>query len=762
MSSNGLMTTRLVHHHVQNANLTGHVEKISVDSFDLLKVLGTGAYGKVFLVKKKEGFHKGRLFAMKVLKKATIVQKAKTTEHTMTERQVLEAVRSCPFLVTLHWAFQTESKLHLVMDYISGGELFTHLYQRDKFSEDEARIYIAEIIIAIEHLHKLGIIYRDIKLENILLDAQGHVVLTDFGLSKDFDSGDVDKRTYSFCGTIEYMAPEVVNGDDNGHDKAVDWWSLGVLMYELLTGASPFTVDGEKNSQSEISKRITSKNPPIPSSFSKEAKDLVLRLLCKDPSARIGSGSTNANEIKKHVFFKNLNWDSVYHRKVPVPFIPHIMDELDVSNFSVEFTGMSPHYSPASIPNNTDRVFRGYSYVAPSIVYGETTNSDDCLKTTYESRPLSAAIKQASFFEESPFFQNYMVTDEILGDGSFSTCRKCINMKTGIHYAVKVISKRRDRTQEIPSLRLCQGHPNIVKIHEVYQDGLHLYLVLEYLQGGELFDRIRQKKKFTEAEASSLMRKIVSAVAYMHSKGVVHRDIKPENLLFVDHTADAEIKIIDFGFAKVKVVNQPLQTPCFTLHYAAPEVLAQTTRRSGYDEACDLWSLGVILYTMLSGQVPFQRSGSPSNTAANIMERIKLGDFKFEGQQWSAISQPARDLIQGLLTVDPSERLTISEVQNHEWLASGRDIPTTPLMTPGILGRSNKRTIVETALNVAYTAFHQATREGFALMAVEQAPLAKRRKLKKTTSNDRRSTTCSSGSSSSDINDNKKFLEDSI
>lgn len=762
MSSNGLMTTRLVHHHVQNANLTGHVEKISVDSFDLLKVLGTGAYGKVFLVKKKEGFHKGRLFAMKVLKKATIVQKAKTTEHTMTERQVLEAVRSCPFLVTLHWAFQTESKLHLVMDYISGGELFTHLYQRDKFSEDEARIYIAEIIIAIEHLHKLGIIYRDIKLENILLDAQGHVVLTDFGLSKDFDSGDVDKRTYSFCGTIEYMAPEVVNGDDNGHDKAVDWWSLGVLMYELLTGASPFTVDGEKNSQSEISKQITSKNPPIPSSFSKEAKDLVLRLLCKDPSARIGSGSTNANEIKKHVFFKNLNWDSVYHRKVPVPFIPHIMDELDVSNFSVEFTGMSPHYSPASIPNNTDRVFRGYSYVAPSIVYGETTNSDDCLKTTYESRPLSAAIKQASFFEESPFFQNYMVTDEILGDGSFSTCRKCINMKTGIHYAVKVISKRRDRTQEIPSLRLCQGHPNIVKIHEVYQDGLHLYLVLEYLQGGELFDRIRQKKKFTEAEASSLMRKIVSAVAYMHSKGVVHRDIKPENLLFVDHTADAEIKIIDFGFAKVKVVNQPLQTPCFTLHYAAPEVLAQTTRRSGYDEACDLWSLGVILYTMLSGQVPFQRSGSPSNTAANIMERIKLGDFKFEGQQWSAISQPARDLIQGLLTVDPSERLTISEVQNHEWLASGRDIPTTPLMTPGILGRSNKRTIVETALNVAYTAFHQATREGFALMAVEQAPLAKRRKLKKTTSNDRRSTTCSSGSSSSDINDNKKFLEDSI
>ncbi|XP_028409650.1 ribosomal protein S6 kinase alpha-5-like isoform X2 [Dendronephthya gigantea] len=719
MTTNGLLENYFVHHNVKNANLTGHSEKVNIESFDLLKVLGTGAYGKVYLVKKKDGFYKGKLFAMKVLKKATIVQKAKTTEHTMTERQVLESVRSCPFLVTLHWAFQTESKLHLVMDYINGGELFTHLYKRDKFSEDEARIYIAEIVIAIEHLHKLGIIYRDIKLENILLDSKGHVVLTDFGLSKDFSPSDEIKRTYSFCGTIEYMAPELVNGNGNGHDKAVDWWSLGVLLYELLTGASPFTVDGEKNSQSQISKRITTKEPPIPMSFSREAKDFVLRLLAKNPSRRIGSGPTGANEIKKHSFFKKLDWTSVYERKVPAPFVPHINDEMDVSNFSAEFTGMTPHYSPAVVPNVTGQVFRGYSYVAPSIVFNETTTLEDCIRPTYEHRNLSAGIRQASFFEESPFFQNYMVTDEILGDGSFSTCRKCINVRTGLHYAVKVISKRRDRTQEVQSLRLCQDHPNIVNIHEVYQDGLHVYLVMEYLQGGELFDRIRQKKKFTEAEASVLIRKIVSAVAFMHSRGVVHRDIKPENLLFVDHTEDAEIKIIDFGFAKVKT------------------------------------------YTMLSGQVPFQRSGSPSNTAANIINRIKMGDFKFEGQQWSAVSQQARDLIQGLLTVNPSERLTISEVQNHEWLSSGRDIPTTPLMTPGILGKGTKRTFVESALNAAYNAFHKATREGFALQAVEQAPLAKRRKQKKDTSEERRSTNCSSeGSSCGDINDNRKCPEE--
>jgi len=228
--------------------------QVSMEDFDLLKVLGTGAYGKVFLARKKTGANAGQLFAMKVLKKQTIVQKRKTTEHTKTERQVLATIRQSPFLVTMHYAFQTPSKLHLVLDYINGGELFTHLYQREKFTENEVRIYIGEIVLALEHLHKNGIIYRDIKLENILLDGEGHIVLTDFGLSREFQPDDTVRRATSFCGTIEYMAPEVVKG--GGHDIAVDWWSLGVLTYELLTGASPFTVEGDRNTQPDISKRI--------------------------------------------------------------------------------------------------------------------------------------------------------------------------------------------------------------------------------------------------------------------------------------------------------------------------------------------------------------------------------------------------------------------------------------------------------------------------------------------------------------------------
>lgn len=177
--------------------------------------------------------------------------------------------------------------LSLYTDYVSGGELFTHLYKREHFNEDEVRIYIAEIVLAIQQLHRLGIIYRDIKLENILLDSDGHIVITDFGLSKELTK-ESNGRSYSFCGTIEYMAPEVVRGDKAGHNISVDWWSVGVLCYELLTGASPFTLDSDVNNQSEISRRILRTTPPMPDIIQPVANDFITRLLNKDPAERLG------------------------------------------------------------------------------------------------------------------------------------------------------------------------------------------------------------------------------------------------------------------------------------------------------------------------------------------------------------------------------------------------------------------------------------------------------------------------------------------
>ncbi|XP_025771146.1 coiled-coil domain-containing protein 88B-like [Puma concolor] len=187
-------------------------------------------------------------------------------------------------------------------DYVNGGEMFTHLYQRQHFKEAEVRVYGGEIVLALEHLHKLGIIYRDLKLENVLLDSEGHIVLTDFGLSKEFLTEEKE-RTFSFCGTIEYMAPEIIRSK-SGHGKAVDWWSLGILLFELLTGASPFTLEGERNTQAEVSRRILKCSPPFPPRIGPVAQDLLQRLLCKDPKKRLGAGPQGAQEVKTHPFFQ--------------------------------------------------------------------------------------------------------------------------------------------------------------------------------------------------------------------------------------------------------------------------------------------------------------------------------------------------------------------------------------------------------------------------------------------------------------------------
>lgn len=728
--------------------LTENHGKITLEDFELLKVLGTGAYGKVFLVRRKNGKDKEKLFAMKVLKKSAVVAKAKTTEHTITERHVLEAVRRCPFIVTMHYAFQTDAKLHIIMDYVSGGELFTHLYNREHFNEEEAKFYTAEVAIALDFLHKLGIIYRDIKLENILLDKDGHIVLTDFGLSKEFTPQESDGRAYSFCGTIEYMAPEIVKGGKVGHGMAVDWWSLGVLFYELITGASPFTVEGERNTQAEISVRILHNPPPLPRTISRCSQDFIIRLLQKEPSKRLGGGPRGLQEIKEHAIFQNLDWDTLAQKKVDPPFKPVVKNDTDTSNFSEEFTKMMPIDSPAIIPKNAEKVFRGYSFVAPSVIFGNNTIADDIFSSdtdNYQNRPGNASLIYASLFESSSFHKQYMLSNEILGKGSFSICKKCVDRHTNEEYAVKIMTRRMDHSLELQSLKLCQSHPNVVQIHEIHEDELHVYVVMEYLRGGELLDRIKKKKNFSEIEASKLMRKLVSVVNFMHTNGVVHRDLKPENLLFTNDSETAELKLVDFGFAKI-IGSQPLQTPCFTLSYAAPEVLRNATGETmaSYDESVDIWSLGVILYTMLSGKVPFQPKKYTHQAAYAIMKNIMSGDVSFSGDEWLGVSASAKHLIQGLLKVDASKRMTLHDIEAHDWLSGRVDMPTTPLMTPIFLDSSGN--LVGKAFQVAFNAYHKA--RTVTLMDVASAPLAKRRKLKHS-SHDR---TPSTGSSSSEEN----------
>merc|ERR1719487_2669676 len=234
-----------------------------LDDFILMKVVGKGSYGKVMLVKHKDD--SSRVYAMKMLRKENVI-KRNQVEHTKTERNVLETV-SHPFIVSLHYAFQTPKKLYIVLEYCAGGELFFHLSRAGRFSEGRCKLYAAEILLALEYLHSLSIIYRDLKPENLLLDADGHAKITDFGLSKQGIEDNVSART--MCGTPEYLAPEIIS--KTGHGRAVDWYSLGAIMYEMLTGLPPFyTQDREK-----LFRRIQAEELRYPSYIGAVTKHLL-------------------------------------------------------------------------------------------------------------------------------------------------------------------------------------------------------------------------------------------------------------------------------------------------------------------------------------------------------------------------------------------------------------------------------------------------------------------------------------------------------
>uniref|UniRef100_A0A3B5L754 Ribosomal protein S6 kinase n=1 Tax=Xiphophorus couchianus TaxID=32473 RepID=A0A3B5L754_9TELE len=336
-------------------------EQIGPECFELLKVLGKGGYGKVFQVRKVTGAASGKIFAMKVLKKAMIVRNAKDTAHTKAERNILEEVKH-PFIVDLIYAFQTGGKLYLILEYLSGGELFMQLEREGIFMEDTACFYLAEISMALGHLHQKGIIYRDLKPENIMLNNNGHVKLTDFGLCK--ESIHDGTYTHTFCGTIEYMAPEILMR--SGHNRAVDWWSLGALMYDMLTGAPPFTGENRKKTIDKILKCKLS----LPPYLTYEARELLKKLLRRNASTRLGGGSGDSAEVQADPFFRFINWDDLLARKVEPPFKPFLQSADDVSQFDSKFTSQTPVDSPddSTLSESANQVFLGFTYVAPSVL----------------------------------------------------------------------------------------------------------------------------------------------------------------------------------------------------------------------------------------------------------------------------------------------------------------------------------------------------------------------------------------------------------
>ncbi|PPQ67972.1 hypothetical protein CVT25_000452, partial [Psilocybe cyanescens] len=329
--------------------------KVGLDDFNFLAVLGKGNFGKVMLAEEKKT---NGLYAIKVLKKEFIIDNDEV-ESTRSEKRVfLAAARERhPFLLGLHSCFQTETRVYFVMEYVSGGDLMLHI-QRKQFSLRQAKFYASEVLLALEYFHANGIIYRDLKLDNILLTLDGHVKVGDYGLCK--EEMWYGQTTSTFCGTPEFMAPEILL--EQRYGRAVDWWAFGVLTYEMLLGQSPFRGDDED----EIFDAILEDEPLYPITMPRDAVSILQKLLTRDPARRLGSGKEDAEDIKRQPFFKDVNFDDVLNKRIPPPYFPTINGSADTSNFDEEFTREQPTLTPVhgQLSSRDQAEFNGFSWVA--------------------------------------------------------------------------------------------------------------------------------------------------------------------------------------------------------------------------------------------------------------------------------------------------------------------------------------------------------------------------------------------------------------
>ena len=327
--------------------------KISIGKFKQLKVIGKGAFGKVFLVQKE---NTNEYYAMKRLKKSELKNK-KQKEHILNERDTLIKLNH-PFIVKLYYAFQDENNLYFITEFMQGGQLFTYLKNNAQLKTKQAKFYLSEILLGLEYIHKNNIIYRDLKPENILIDKNGHIKLSDFGLSKILNEN--NDITYTFCGTSYYQAPEINLG--KGYDRMCDFWSFGIIMFEMICGYKPFDINEKKKVIIDYNNLTISFIDDIKDS----SKDLIKKLLVVNPKERIGFNSID--DIKNHDFFKNVDFNKVLSKEEIPPFIPQIDNDLDLKYFDTKFTDMElQSFENGDFLNNDDNgndnnEFEGFSY----------------------------------------------------------------------------------------------------------------------------------------------------------------------------------------------------------------------------------------------------------------------------------------------------------------------------------------------------------------------------------------------------------------
>ncbi|KAL7552589.1 hypothetical protein ACHAWF_015831 [Thalassiosira exigua] len=667
--------------------------------YSLGKKLQGGSYGTVYV-----GVHNlsGKEYAVKVIDRKKLSKH--DDEAQLQEVQILRSLNPESFqkgrrdgggggsdddgdrrkdatnngIINLVDFYPAPERYHVVMELARGGDVFDRLAKRKVYTEKHARDLARHMLESIQYLHERGIAHRDIKPENLLLmdyESDTQLKLADFGFARRFDLNNPDGSMKTKCGTPAFVPPELVLGRRYG--PKCDVWSAGCTLFMLLSGRAPF--NSRKGGKNAMFRAVRAGDyvfyDDYWSNISMSAKKLVLSMMQVDPGARVTAQEALGSEWM-------LTKDDVLRRSI-----------LDKSLAEI-------------ISFNARRKLKG---AIGAVMYAVGTKFWDIKKTSIWRMDLHSSDKAIdgsceedgdAEIEETgapPSFETLYKLDSKLQEGVCATVWEGHRRDTNKVYAIKVI-ERENLSQsedaavlnEVSILRSLR-HKNIVPLLDFFEVPDCFYLVMKKCSGGDVLDRVAEIEHYSEKDACQFTKGLLEAVQFMHGRGIAHRDLKPQNLLLDSEDDYTKVKVCDFGYAKRVHMPNSLTTLCGSLHYVAPELL----KNHPYDESADMWSVGVVIYFLLVGYLPFHHRDQNE-----LFKVIRLGKYKFESKYWSKISEEAVSLIQRLLDVDPSTRLTATEALQSDWVKSVEDCPWSQndlsASLPGIMKESLKlKTVVK-------------------------------------------------------------------
>lgn len=657
------------------------------DNYKLRGRISKGSFGIVHVAVHKST---GEEYAVKVMDREKLT--AKETASVQREVSILKDCRDVENVVQLIDFFISTNYFFVVQVYAQGGDVFERLAQRNSYTEKEARDLAVRLLECVEVLHSRKLAHRDLKPENLLLRDMfddTRIVVADFGFASYVPPGGLKTR----CGTPAFVSPEVLLPNCR-YDERVDLWSVGCLLFMILGGYPPF----QDRNHRGLFKKIQGgdfvfhdtywKNVSVP------AKQLIANLLTVDPKYRCPARNAlescswlkmDGQRLSSHDLSASLGEIKKFHARRSLKGAMHAVRWSMSSRFASKSKSTGDIGTSSGSMSDYDNMSAKNSAANLNEDQREDDDDDDNGDGD-ENYGRDTFVKEVSdsilvmTARPAMAFQDAYEKGRLIHVGQTSRIYECIKRQTRQVFAVKVIERKEETEKAVIGRTMSEAvlheiavldslsHSNIIHINELFEDNEHLFLVMEYMRGGNVYDRIVQTKRYTENEARKLARNLLDALRYSHQQGIVHRDLKPQNLLLTKEKDNTDIKISDWGFACRVRSPQSLTKRCGTPSYVSPEVI----KNIPYDQAVDMWSVGVILYIMLCGYPPFA-----DENQGEMFRKIRTAEFDFWGHEWESVSAEAKDLIRGLLVPNSIQRLTAREALHCAWFKNVDEEPLT-------------------------------------------------------------------------------------